>query len=462
MIYTRISRDRVGAGLGVDRQAKDCQELAERLGWAVVAERSDNDLSAYSGRARPGYEAMLDDIREERANAILAWHTDRLHRRPSELEAFISLCETYDVTVQTVRAGEVDLSTPSGRAIARTLGAWARHEVEHSIARQTRAKQQAAADGKYRGGRRPYGYEPDGVTVRPDEATVVRDITNRALLNESLNSIARDLNEAGLVHSTGGKWTARAVRDLVMRPRNAGFVEHHGEPEAAEAQWPAIVDRDTWRAARALMSDPNRRPIRRTPHRFIGSGVYVCGQCGDTMISATTMGAGRRNRPSYRCRAGYHVTRMAEPVDELVTEVALRRLSEADARILLQPSSDPTDTAELQDEANALRERLDEAGRMFAAGTIDGRQLTTITDSAQHRLDEINQHLAAGATGTALERFAGADDMRDAWATATVPERRAVIETLMTVTLVKAPRGRQPGGGYFDPDSVRIEWKTSG
>src|SRR5882724_1805720 len=86
-IYVRISRDRAGAGLGVARQEEDCRALAARLGVEVAADAiySDNDLSAYSGKPRPRYLAMLEDIRAGLIDVVLAWHTDRLHRSPGEL-----------------------------------------------------------------------------------------------------------------------------------------------------------------------------------------------------------------------------------------------------------------------------------------------------------------------------------------------------------------------------------------
>jgi DNA invertase Pin-like site-specific DNA recombinase len=62
LIYCRISQDREGAGLGVDRQRKDCEGLARRLGWQVVTVHTDNDASAYSGKVRTGYRALLDDL----------------------------------------------------------------------------------------------------------------------------------------------------------------------------------------------------------------------------------------------------------------------------------------------------------------------------------------------------------------------------------------------------------------
>ena len=127
-IYCRISRDKEGAGLGVDRQEQDCREVAARLAWEVVAVHADNDLSAYSGKPRPGYEALLADLRADVADAVICWHTDRLHRSPVELEEYIAVCDPRAVPTQTVRAGPLDLATPSGRMVARVLGAVARHE----------------------------------------------------------------------------------------------------------------------------------------------------------------------------------------------------------------------------------------------------------------------------------------------------------------------------------------------
>ncbi|HET7278384.1 MAG TPA: recombinase family protein, partial [Dermatophilaceae bacterium] len=78
-VYARISSDREGAGLGVRAQEQDCRELADSLGWSIVSTHTDNDISAYSGKPRPGYRAMLEEIRSGAVDVVLAWHTDRLH-----------------------------------------------------------------------------------------------------------------------------------------------------------------------------------------------------------------------------------------------------------------------------------------------------------------------------------------------------------------------------------------------
>jgi site-specific DNA recombinase len=81
-LYCRISQDGEGQGLGVARQEADCRHLAERRGWDVVEVYIDNDLSAYSGKARPAYQRLLADIEAGRVEAVVAWHPDRLHRSP--------------------------------------------------------------------------------------------------------------------------------------------------------------------------------------------------------------------------------------------------------------------------------------------------------------------------------------------------------------------------------------------
>ena len=51
-IYVRISDDREGAGLGVQRQEKDCRALCKRSGWHSIGLYVDNDLSASRDVAR--------------------------------------------------------------------------------------------------------------------------------------------------------------------------------------------------------------------------------------------------------------------------------------------------------------------------------------------------------------------------------------------------------------------------
>lgn len=54
-VYARISSDPDGTRLGVERQVADCRDLAAAVGWPVAGVYVDNDVSAFSGKTRPGY-----------------------------------------------------------------------------------------------------------------------------------------------------------------------------------------------------------------------------------------------------------------------------------------------------------------------------------------------------------------------------------------------------------------------
>jgi site-specific DNA recombinase len=457
-VYVRISRDKEGAGLGVERQEADCRALAEQLGWTIVAVHTDNDLSAYSGKPRPGYAALLADLRAGTADAVVVWHTDRLHRRPVELEDYIAVCEPRGVPTQTVKAGPIDLATPAGRMVARQLGAVGRYEVEHMVERQQRARLQAATAGKWGGGRRPYGYGPDGVTVDQAEADTLRWAAAQVLAGRALNAITADLNRQGSRTSTGRGWRSTELRRVLVRPRNAALAQHRGQV-VGPAAWPAILAEDTWRGVVAVLSDPGRRTNTSVARRWLLSGLAVCGVCGDPVRSFSASARRRNTNPVYTCRTGKHVVRAAAAVDAFVTQVILERLRRPDARELLTP--DPTaDTAALHLQDAALAERLVELGRLYGDGVIDAPQLQAATAAIRSQRERITAQLAATSRGSVLAGVVDAPDPAAVWAGLDLSRRRAIIDTLAVVTILPARRGRRPGWqageSYFDPRTVAV------
>ena len=326
-IYARISKDVTGERLGVERQLEDCRALARELGWVVGDEYVDNDMSAYSGKVRPEYRRLLADVRSGTRDAVIAYHADRLHRSPVELEEYIEVCEAFKAETRTVRAGVLDLTTASGRTIARIHGAIARGESDRMSERMRRGNQQRAEQGRPRiNGPRPFGYERDGVTLRPDEAAIVADLVDRFLARESLSSLVRWLNDNEIPTVTGqGRWYSSPLRQMLRSARISGQREYHGQIVAA-GQWPAIITAEQTAAVRRILDDPARKR-ERTPSRYLLTGLIRCGKCERPMISHPRQGV-----PGYDCRSdgglgGCGKTSIvAEPLEELVRDMALAAL----------------------------------------------------------------------------------------------------------------------------------------
>lgn len=479
VMYARISEDREGAGLGVERQLGDQCALFSQLGLRLAGVYTDNDLSAFTGRPRPDYLAMLADLDAGRARVVTAWHTDRLHRTPRELESYIDLAERRGVVTHSVKAGPLDLANPSGRAVARTLCAWARFESEHKGERVRAARRQAAEQGRWQGGCRPFGFEADGTTIRPAEAAAIAQATEAIVSGASLRSVVRDLNEAGHRTAWDRQWTSQAVRDMLRRPRNAGLTSY-GE-ETFPAVWPAIVPEATWRATVSILSNPERRTTTSSRVKWLGSGLYLCGVCGKPELRVSTTGTRmnsttRKRNPAYRCKArdntrqSGHVVRVATQLDDYVERLIVCRLQRPDAAELFTTATDPDlDSTALHAEAAAIQQRLTDLSLAFADGAITVPQLRTGTDKLRARLCDIDDTLAAAAAVNPLVGLAGHPHVADIWYGTTpgrsngldLGRRRAVLAKLITVTVLPTNRGRRPDGTYFDPTGIHIEWKAS-
>lgn len=447
-IYTRISHDPTGESLGVERQLDDCLALADSLGWDVVTRFDDNDISAYSGKVRPGFEALLDAIKRSEIDAVICWHTDRLYRSLKDLVRLLDVAA--GVHIKTVRGGDLDLSTPTGRMLATILGGVAVQESEHKGERQRRANDQKAAAGKWQTANRPFGYTMTGEPLEP-EASMVKQAVADVLAGKSINAVAREWNAAEVPTTLGTTWKSSRVRRLLVSPRYAALKVHRGKVVGPGA-WEPLIDEDTHKGLVAFVSDPARVTCTSYEKKYQGSGIYRCGRCGGLMRHAV---AGNPRVRRYECIEHQHVTRRGEPLDEYISTLVVRRLSAADGVVL--DDTDKTNVSELHTQRTGLQARLDELAGLFAEGAIDGSQLRRGTSELRAKLAGIDGQLAELAKRSPVaELLTAGGDLALRWDALSADLRGKVINELMTVTALPAPRGRN----VFDPAYIDVAWKV--
>jgi site-specific DNA recombinase len=457
-VYARISSDREGDSLAISRQLADCEQLAERRGWRVVERYVDSDISAYSGKRRPEYLRMLDDIETGLVDAVVVYHADRLHRHPRELEDFIDLCQRTKTRIATV-SGDLDLSTHEGQLLARITGAVARKESDDKSRRIRRKHEELAAAGKPSGGgTRPYGYEADKRTIRPDEADVIRACVRRVLAGDSLRSICIDLNRRGVATVTGKEWTSQTLRRMLMSPRISGQREHRGEI-AAKAEWPAIITSRQTEQLQAKLRDPARR-TNRASRRYLLTQLLRCSHCRAMLVARPRADHTRR----YVCATGPgfdgcgKTTVIAEPVEHFIAQAVLHRLETPRLHEARKRTPNDAKGAEWQAEVERRQGQLDELAALWADGEITRGEWMRARRPIEKHLSTAKKKLAALNRTTVLLPFVDdAKALREQWQSMTLTrQHEIVVATLQHVEVGPAVRGRN----RFDESRLRPVWRV--
>lgn len=455
-IYVRISDDREGRELGVERQEEDCRGLLDHLYEATLIEvYRDNDIGAStrSRKRRPDYERLLADAKAGRIDHVVAYTSSRLTRRPREHEDLIELAEQHGVTYSYVRSPSFDLNTSAGRRVARILAANDAGEAEDIAERVSRQKQQRQAEGRRTGGRRPFGFEPDGETLRKVEADAIADAAARILAGESGRSVWSEWNTKGLTTATGKPWDGSKFRQMMLRPSNAGLIGS-GDRIVGKAVWDAIVPEETWRAIVGMLTDSARRTNKGVSRKLLGSFLYRCGKCGSLMQAGGLSAAGKSR---YRCKQDGCQWRVAAPIDETVRQYVAAYLRQQGSGLIKPKDEAGPVVAEL----NALEKRAEQVAAAFGDpdSGMTAEQFKAANRPIQDRLNEVKAQLGQLQAVNALSGIADAEDAGQAFLDANADRQRLIIDMLVTVTILESRHGRRSGGGYFDPETVSFAWK---
>jgi hypothetical protein len=114
------------------------------------------------------------------------------------------------------------------------------------------------------------------------------------------------------------------------------------------------------------------------------------------------------------------------------------------------------DVGALREEAAAIRRNLEEMAADRALGLITRPQMLAATERAGVRLDEIGDELDHAARENVLAPLVAAENAAAVWADLDISRKRAVIKTLMSVTLHSPGRG---ASRPFDPATVKVAWR---
>ena len=507
--YGRLSQDRYGTSPNCQIQEAEQREYAQSCSYEFVDYRYDNDISAsiFSNKPRPGYDDILKLVRANLADVLLATETSRIFRRVADVLEFLSIAQGTTLRwIETTDGHVYDLHTAHGvHSLIASIND-ADFEVRKNSERVKRTRREEAKAGKYHGGNRPYGYEgavrgpcdvPDcrdkqnckhgailnrgriGIVLVPHEAAIIRECVARLLSGWPIHSIVRDLNTRRITATNGGPWHPTQLKKVLRSKRLVGVRTHLGEEFPGKMER-IISDEDFYRVQTILDSEERFKGAGMKGVRsYLLTGFIYCGLCGKLLLgSGGAYGKQGHSGRRYRCKKiNAHVmeygcgqiSRLAEPVELLVSRAVLRRYSSPAFAEALAEASKPEDNGELShliSEDKAAKQRLSEVEQLYASGQLDVEEMIRLKGMINEARAEVHRKLAKVETGRMMLSLPAGESLHAAWEKADLHTRRQLVGLLVErVELLPgrcgAARWEYNGKRYvFDPSKVRIKFRV--
>ena len=169
---------------------------------------------------RPGFQKMMARVRSGEFSHILVWKIDRISRNLLDFATMYQELKELGVTFVS-KNEQFDTSTAIGEAMLKIILVFAELERNMTSERVTATMLARASDGKWNGGKVPFGYSYDkeekSFVINEAESRVVRLMYDLYDEQHSLLAVSKELNRRLLL-----------PQGCRVEPRHRR--KHHAEP----------------------------------------------------------------------------------------------------------------------------------------------------------------------------------------------------------------------------------------
>ncbi len=296
-IYARYSTSKQNPK-SIRDQIQVCRSYAQREGIEVIKEYTDEEKSGYSA-FREGLIELLKDAERGVFDILLVEHTSRLARDGYELRRLLNeFMFRYNIPIIFVSQ---NLRTDREQDVTaiKLFNIVDEQYVEGIRIATKRGLEGLFWQGKWTGGSLPFGYATrDGyLTLKDDEAEIVRWIFEEYALGKGLKTICKELNNKGIKTKKGNVWSTSTLSTLIKNPIYKGIViwgrrrfirdpltgrvRVYKNKEFLQRTAPelAIIPIELWEKCNKKLAEvPHGKPKARRIHPL--HGIVKCGLCG--------------------------------------------------------------------------------------------------------------------------------------------------------------------------------------
>lgn len=215
--YVRVSTDgQARDGVSLEAQKEKIQRWADDHGYLLEGIVEDAGISGKAMKNRPGLQQVLARVR--RGSAVVVYSLSRLARSTRDTIEIADDLEKRGVDLVSLTEA-LDTTSAAGRMLFRLLAVLGEFERDLISERTSLALRHLQRQGRYIGGRVPYGLSRAGQLVHKNskEQAVVRLASELRAAGHSYRQASRALAEQGHVNRMGKPFGPFQVQRMVSR-----------------------------------------------------------------------------------------------------------------------------------------------------------------------------------------------------------------------------------------------------
>lgn len=294
----------------IPMQRKACHKFCEEKEWVIVHEEQEEGVSGHKVRAehRDKLQIIKELAVQKKFDVFLVFMFDRIGRIADETPFVVEWFSRNGIEVWSTQEGEQRFDNHTDK-LTNYIRFWqADGESEKTSIRTKTALGQLVADGGFKGGMAPYGYdlvksgrfnkrkhEVFMLAVNEAEAAVVRIVFEK-YVQEGFGAqrIASYLNDLGYRARSGKPWHHATIRGIVCNLTYTGILRC-GKSRSEVLPQLQIIEPELYEAAQHIRVSRSKdyEATRTVPRNIAGnsllSGNVFCGHCG-ARLTLTTNG----------------------------------------------------------------------------------------------------------------------------------------------------------------------------
>lgn len=442
--YCRVSTDDEEQLNSFSSQVKYYRELIEKeTDWMMAGVYADEAITGTQVSKREGFQKMIRACLAGEIDMVITKSISRFARNTLDTLKYVRMLKERNIAV-FFEDEKINTLSMDGELLLVVLSSVAQQEVENISNNVKKGLAMKMSRGELVGFAGAFGYDYDpatkAISVNREQAEIVRHIFNRYVSGVGTSTIARELEEMGVLNPSGSKiWHQSTVAGIIRNEKYTGDLlqgktftvdpishrrlENLGESDKylLKDHHEAIISRELFSQAQEILEKRSQchsnARLKTNEYRSLYTNKYAfsckcrCGFCGAT-LTRRTWHSGKYKKTIWLCVRAVKKGKKYCPQCKAITETAIMSAFVESYKLMTRNHKDVLDELlervekalsgddvqeriekekeKLKDMSNKLNNLLD----MHLEGKIDYDTYDKKKSDLQKRIDDLKSVIA--------------------------------------------------------------------